>query len=47
VRAGLNNGEARTLLAGAVFFNRLGKIWDRSFERPAQSRPLAQQRQGR
>ncbi len=32
VRAGLNKGEARNALAGAVFFNRLGEIRDRSFE---------------
>ncbi len=32
VHAGLNKGEARNSLAGAVFFNRLGEIRDRSFE---------------
>jgi hypothetical protein len=32
VTAGLNKGEARHTLAGAVFFNRLGEIRDRSFE---------------
>ncbi len=32
VHAGLNKGEARNALARAVFFNRLGKIRDRSFE---------------
>ena len=32
VTAGLNKGEARNTLARAVFFNRLGKICDRSFE---------------
>ena len=32
VTAGLNKGEARNTLARAVFFNRLGEIWDRSFE---------------
>ncbi len=32
VTAGLNKGEARTSLARAVFFNRLGEIRDRSFE---------------
>jgi Tn3 transposase DDE domain-containing protein len=30
--AGLNKGEARNALARSVFFNRLGKIRDRSFE---------------
>lgn len=32
VTAGLNKGEARSTLARAVFFNRLGEIRDRSFE---------------
>jgi TnpA family transposase len=32
VHAGLNKGEARNALAGAVFFNRLGEMHDRSFE---------------
>lgn len=32
VQAGLNKGEARNVLARAVFFNRLGEIRDRSFE---------------
>ncbi len=32
MHAGLNKGEARNSLAGAVFFNRLGEIRDRSFE---------------
>lgn len=32
VHAGLNKGEARNVLARAVFFNRLGEIQDRSFE---------------
>lgn len=32
VTAGLNKGEARNSLARAVFFNRLGKMRDRSFE---------------
>lgn len=32
VNAGLNKGEARNALARAVFFNRLGKMRDRSFE---------------
>jgi hypothetical protein len=32
VNAGLNQGEARNALPGAVFFNRLGEIRDRSFE---------------
>jgi len=32
VNAGLNKGEARNSLAGAVFFNRLGEIRDRSFD---------------
>lgn len=31
--AGLNKGEARNALARAVFFNRLGEMRDRSFER--------------
>jgi TnpA family transposase len=31
--AGLNKREARNTLAKAVFFNRLGEIRDRSFER--------------
>jgi TnpA family transposase len=33
VNAGLNKGEARNALARAVFFNRLGEIRDRSFEK--------------
>jgi TnpA family transposase len=33
VQAGLNKGEARNALARAVFFNQLGEIRDRSFER--------------
>lgn len=33
VTAGLNKGEARNALARAVFFNRLGEIRDRSYER--------------
>jgi hypothetical protein len=33
VTAGLNKGEARNTLARAVFFNRLGEIRDRSFDR--------------
>ena len=33
VLAGLNKGEARNALARAVFFNRLGEVRDRSFER--------------
>jgi TnpA family transposase len=32
LRAGLNKGEAKNALAGAVFFNRLGEVRDRSFE---------------
>ena len=32
VNVGLNKGEARSALARAVFFNRLGEIRDRSFE---------------
>jgi hypothetical protein len=32
VNAGLNKGEARNVLARAVFFNRLGEMRDRSFE---------------
>jgi TnpA family transposase len=32
VNAGLNQREARNALAGAVFFNRLGEIRDRSLE---------------
>jgi TnpA family transposase len=32
VHAGLNKGEARNVLARAVFFNCLGEIRDRSFE---------------
>jgi TnpA family transposase len=32
VTAGLNKGEARNALAKAVFFNRLGKVRDCSFE---------------
>ena len=31
VHAGLDKGEARNVLARAVFFNRLGEIRDRSF----------------
>jgi TnpA family transposase len=33
VQVGLNKGEARNALARAVFFNRLGEIRDRSFEK--------------
>jgi TnpA family transposase len=32
VDAGLNRGEARNALTGAVFFNRLAELRDRSFE---------------
>jgi TnpA family transposase len=30
--AGLNKGEARNALVRAIFFNRLGEMWDRSFD---------------
>jgi len=32
IHAGLNKGEARNALAGAVFFNRLGELRDRTYE---------------
>jgi hypothetical protein len=38
VSAGLNKGEARNTLAGAVFFNRLGEIRDRNFDQQRYSR---------
>jgi TnpA family transposase len=30
--AELNKGEARNALARTIFFNRLGEMWDRSFD---------------
>jgi hypothetical protein len=35
---GLNKGEQQNALRRAVFFNRLGEIRDRSYEKPAPSR---------